>query len=314
MFLRQRGGERLDVLDAHQRHLALMRQPAKAQEFAEQAPKVPVVRLRKVDNLILRHPAAVDAAKVVEDHLPPKRQEPVNKFPRRRHIDDVILRHRHGGRADAVVRQRQRNVPDAVASEQRSRGRSAPQQRRAIIVARDREVVGLDLPERRLARKELEAGLLGRKARGETCRAAGAVTAVGQFLRREEPAEIGRRRLREQALDSGDLDGIDPAAAVGAERDAYRGGSRSARTLHGHGLGSGRLLRGHEPAARRRCRRSRGTGSARPCCVAPAPWHLPACRRNPDRVRAAWQYPAPRLPSMRASASVVSRIPAAAIR
>jgi len=80
--------------------------------------------------------------------------------------------------------------------------------------------VGLDLPERRLARKELEAGLLGRKARSEACRAAGAFTAVGLFLRREQPVEIGHRRLREQALDACDLDGIYPAAAVGAERGA----------------------------------------------------------------------------------------------
>src|SRR4029078_8525758 len=45
--------ERIEVLDANERELALAREPAKAQELAGEAPQVAVVRLREIDDLVL---------------------------------------------------------------------------------------------------------------------------------------------------------------------------------------------------------------------------------------------------------------------
>ena len=95
-------------------------------------------------------------------------------------------RDRRGARA--VVGQRERDRLDAVAGEDVQRGGAAHDARRAVVVARDREIGLAELPERRLARKELEAGFLRGEARGEARRAARPLAGVAQFLGREELA------------------------------------------------------------------------------------------------------------------------------
>src|SRR4030095_8682680 len=67
-------------------------------------------------------------------------------------------------------------------------------------------------PERRLARKELDAVCFRRKARGETCGAPGTVAGVGKFLRGKDLQQARWRRLAQQALDTRDRDGVDAAA------------------------------------------------------------------------------------------------------
>ena len=141
------------------------------------------MRLRQVDDVVVRQRVAVDAAQVVEHHAPAKRQQPVQEPAGQRHANRRRLRHRHRRRAGAIVRQRQRDGTDAVAAGDQFRARPEDDLRRAVVVARDREVVRLDLRQRRLARKQLDARFLRGEARGEACGAARAVAAVRQFLR-----------------------------------------------------------------------------------------------------------------------------------
>ena len=118
--------------------------------------------------------------------------------------------------------------------------------RRAIVVARDGKVRRLNGAERRLAREELDAGFLGRKAGGEACRAPGTLAAVGELLRAKR-ACAGRR----------------PASRRAAARCARsrRCRSRSGRPARGHPPSDGaRRATGRGRRARRRCPRIRGRG------------------------------------------------------
>jgi len=174
---------------------------------------------------------AEDAAQVVEDHATPYRQEPVEEPARPWHGDVVVQGHRHGGRARAVVRERDLDVPYPIQSEQRLGGRAADQRRRAVVVARNRKIGGLDLSQRGFARKELEARLLGGEARREARRTSRTLAAVGQFLRGKQSGEIIGGRFAQQALDARDLDGVDAAAAVARPR-VLRHRGRAAVLLH----------------------------------------------------------------------------------
>ena len=133
--------------------------------------------------------------------------------PARRHGHARALGLRHGRSAQAIVRQRHRDRRDAMPRQEFRGARPANEPGRAVVVARDREVGRFDLPQRRLAREQLDARLLGGEARGEARRAARSVAGVVELLRGKELAQILGRRLGEQALDPGDLDGVDAAAA-----------------------------------------------------------------------------------------------------
>ena len=119
------------------------------------------------------------------------------------------------GCARPVVRHRQRDGAEVIAAGERFRPRAQHDLRRAEVVADDAEVVRLDLRQRRFAREQLDAGLLGGEARRQARRAARALARVRQFLRREEARQILGRVLGEQPLDAGDLDRIDAAALRG---------------------------------------------------------------------------------------------------
>ncbi len=60
--------------------------------------------------------------------------------------------------------------------------------------------------------KQLQAGFLGREARGQTGHATRAFTGVGKFLGRKQSLQIVERSFVEKALDAGELDTVDPAA------------------------------------------------------------------------------------------------------
>jgi len=94
--------------------------------------------------------------------------------------------------------------------------------RRAVIVARNREIGRLDLPQRRLAREQLDARLLGGEARGEAGRPSGALAAVFEFSPGKDPAQILGWRFIQQPLDPGDFYGVDAAAA--GRREGVRHG------------------------------------------------------------------------------------------
>jgi hypothetical protein len=63
--------------------LARLRQPAELQEFAEEAPQVPVVCLRETNDLVGRDRVAVDAIQVAEDHSAERAGNETARGPRR---------------------------------------------------------------------------------------------------------------------------------------------------------------------------------------------------------------------------------------
>ena len=157
-----------------------------------------VVRLRQAHDLVVRDGVAVDAPQVREDDVAAQREEAVQEPAGERHVDRRGLRERDRRCARAIVRQRQRDRRDPVPAERRLRARSAHRLRRAVVVARDGEIRGLDLPQRGLARKELDAGFLRGEARGEARGASGPVGRVGELARAEEERR-GRRRASRRA-------------------------------------------------------------------------------------------------------------------
>ena len=126
---------------------------------------MPVVRLCEVDDLALRDAIAVDAAQVGKHDVTPQRREAVDELAGEGHVHAGRLRERHRRRAFGIVRERQPDRLDAVAVEQRARIGRQQDPGRAIVVARDGEIRGRDLPQRGLAREQLHAGFLGGKAR-----------------------------------------------------------------------------------------------------------------------------------------------------
>ena len=192
------------------------RQPAKAHELAEQPPQVAVVRGGEARDLGARSTRSPNTRSQVGHHdRAAQRQEARDEAAGARRLHPRRHGQRDGRRARAVVRQRQLDRGDAVQVEhvlrsRRCRRAAARRSRRATT----EKSVSVDLAQRRLAREELEAGFLGREARREARRAAGAVAGVGELLRREERRQAVGRRLAQQALDARDLDAVD-AAAVG---------------------------------------------------------------------------------------------------
>src|SRR3989442_10636012 len=109
------------------------------------------------------------------------------------------------------MRQGQRDGSDAVLREYGRGSRAQDRPGRAVGVARDRKIPGLDLSQRGFAREQLDAGLLGREACGKARGASGALAAVVELLRGEESVQVFGRGFGEQALDARDLDRIDTA-------------------------------------------------------------------------------------------------------
>ncbi len=201
--LRARRDEGLDVLDPHQRQPARRRQPAEAQELADQPPQVGVVRRREPLDLVRGDRGAEHAAKIRQHDL----------------RGAAAGSGRGSGRSPAPRCARARPAPpptrwsrSCVSDSDTARMRWRPivasalalrhDLRRAVVVARDREIRGLDLAQRRLAREQLDAGFLGGEARREAGGAARAVAAVGELLRGKEAGEVGRRRLARAAARS----------------------------------------------------------------------------------------------------------------
>src|ERR1700682_6735753 len=89
---------------------------------------------------------------------------------------------------------------NAMPIEQRLRFRSAYHLRGAIGIACHGKFRWIDLPQRELARKELDARFLGRKPRRETRGAAGTRGAVGELLGGKNLAQRLGRGLRENTL------------------------------------------------------------------------------------------------------------------
>jgi hypothetical protein len=104
-----------------------------------------------------------------------------------------------------------------VAVEQGLRFRAARDLRRAVGISHHGELGRLDLPQRELARKELDAGFLGGKARGQARGAAGTITAVGKLLRGKNLVQRFGGLFRERSLDQRDLHAVD-ATAGGSRR------------------------------------------------------------------------------------------------
>ena len=106
LALSHRRNKRLDVLDANQRGLARLRQPAELEELTHQAPQVAVMSLRQTDNLVLRNGVAVNPREVFEDHAAPNRKAAVEDATRYRNDSDRRLRERDRRCTRAIVRQR----------------------------------------------------------------------------------------------------------------------------------------------------------------------------------------------------------------
>ncbi len=204
--------ERVQVLDAHQRELALAREPAEAQELAEEAPEVAVMRLREIEHVVVVERRAEDAPQVVEDDPAAEREQVVEHAARERDTDRRGLRNRDRGRARPVVRHRQCDRAQVIAAREQFRARAQDNLRRAEVIAHHAEVVRLDLRKRSFALEQLDARFLGGKACREACRTARPFARVRQFLRRKEARQILVRVLGKQPLDSDDLDRIDTAA------------------------------------------------------------------------------------------------------
>ena len=173
LALRQRAGERLGILDAHARRAALVRHQQEqeearvdAQQVQRSAPargarcRLPAAcrRTRAAGSRGSRRGAAAAGDRTACRRAAPPRARTRRSRPPRR----------WRGRASATAPMRAMrwrcNTPCA-AGEQTTL-------RRAVVVARDREVGGGDRVERRLARKKLEAGFLRGEARSEARRAA----------------------------------------------------------------------------------------------------------------------------------------------
>ena len=256
LALLQGGDEGFVVLDPHQRRLALGRHEAVVDEFAEELQQMAVVRLREPLDLLLRDGVAIHAAQILQHDRAAERQESVEESSVERHLDGGPLGLRHRRRAAAIVRHRHGDRRDAMAAEHRLGPRPANDARRAVVVARDREVGGHDRAERRLAREELDARFLRGEAGGE---ARGAPGARRRCLR-------ARRRRR---------------AWRGPRPASRRAGVRSARSRPCR-CRSGRPARGHPPSRAARVERYGGAdderrvgageaatrGSARPCSAA----------------------------------------------
>ena len=218
----ERACKGLDILQSHRCRTARRRQPAKAQKLPEQAPQVGVVCLRQALDLGRRRRGAEYPAQIVEDHRLAQGQEVIQHLPRERHFGVRRNRQHDRRRAAAVVGQRYDNGANAMPVEQRLRSRSAYDLRSAIGIARHGEIRRLDLPQRKLAWKELDASFLRRKPRGKARGAPGAFAAVDELLRGKNLAQRFGRRLDKQPLDARDLDAVD-AASVGCLRGCWVG-------------------------------------------------------------------------------------------
>ncbi len=144
-----------------------------------------VVRLRQPDDLGFGDRGAEHAAQIVQDDT--RGATAAGGRGAGRPSGASACAGSASATADALVRS---CVSDSAIARRRCRPSTrsargaADDLRRAVVVARDGKIGGLDLAERQLARKELDAGLLGGKARGEARCAARPVAAVGELLRR----------------------------------------------------------------------------------------------------------------------------------
>jgi hypothetical protein len=127
------------------------------------------------------------------------------------------------------MRQGQRDRFDPVLCEHRSGAGTQDRCGRPVRIARDREICGIDLAQGGFAREQLDAGFLGREARGKAPDAARSFAAVDKLLRGEESAQLGGRCFGEQALDARDLDRVDAAARRAG--GSCRGGVRHAAAV-----------------------------------------------------------------------------------
>ncbi len=186
------------------------------------------MRLREPFDLRRWNRCAKNTAEIVHDHAPSKRKDAVQHLAGERRVGLRRQCQRHRGCRGLVVGERYRDTTDAMPIEQRLRPRIAYDLRRAIGVARDRKILGFNLPECEFARKELGASLLRREARCKARAAARAGATVGEFLHREHSRRRVGRTGREHALDTGDVDRVDAAAR--------RPGIRRFRGLHRYSL------------------------------------------------------------------------------
>ena len=223
----ERAGERIvRSRRARSRASCALRRASGSAELADELPEMRVMRLREPRDLCVGQRFAEHAAQIVDDHAPAQREAVGRRSGRRAEPRPCSgTRERDRRRADAVVRERQRDRRDAIPLEHRRCALADHRLRRAVVVARHREVRRLDLAQRGLAREKLEAGFLRGEARGEARRAPGAVAAIRQLLRREELAQIPGGRLAQQTFDARDLDRVDPAA----RRDVGQRGARRIR-------------------------------------------------------------------------------------
>ncbi len=215
-----------------------------------------IVRLRQSDDLGFRHSGAEYAAEIFQDDTTAQRQQAIKEPPGQRRFRARGKRQRNRRRAYPVVRQRHCNRPQALQPQQPLRPVAADDLGRTVSIALDRKIGRLDLPECQLAREEFGAGFLGGKARCEASRPTRPVTAVGEFLRRENAGQVFGGRVAQQALDARDFDAIDATA-------------RRVATLHCERVGGA----GH-PGSRQRADDQRGIGPGKApaqdqCGVAP---------------------------------------------
>ena len=169
----------------------------------------------------------------------------------------------------------------------------------AIVVARDGKIGGHDRAQRGFARKQLDARFLRGEAGGEARGAAGRIAAVRELDVGKELAQIFGWRLGEQPFDARDLDRVDAAAAGRRESIRHRRcapSRQAARTTSAASVPA-------KPRQRISATLFRGD-------CGPADTGSPA-HAGSSRSRFATPGTTPRASA--ASASTVSRIPAAAI-
>src|SRR5439155_18332628 len=158
-------------------------EPAKTQELTEESPQMCVMRLRQALDLALRHTRTEHPAKVLENDRPAHRQRVIQNPAGDWSSRAGRQRQRHGRGADAIVGERDDNGANALLIDERLRPGTAYDLRRAVAIARHREVDGLDQTQRELARKELGTRLLGGEARRQARCPARPLAAVGELLR-----------------------------------------------------------------------------------------------------------------------------------
>ena len=145
-----------------------------------------VMRLRERLDLALRNARPEHATQVLDDHLAPDRQQAIQQPPEQRRARRRGQRQGDRRRGRGRVRQRDGDGARCVPAQHRARAIRRNDDRGAVGVAGDREIVRIELAERRLARKQLLAGLLRCEARGEARCASRALAGVGELLRGEK--------------------------------------------------------------------------------------------------------------------------------